>query len=117
MKLEEKEAKKFGGDKGKTRKVHELGQDIDALEKAKEASNKEFERIQERNIEELARFAKEKEVDFSSMLLGFAKVQAALYERSVKVWRDVEAAVKEAGQAKQEEEEELTTNNPIAYDS
>ena len=117
VKLEEKEAKKFGGDKGKTRKVHELGQDIDALEKAKEASNKEFERIQERNIEELARFAKEKEVDFSSMLLGFAKVQAALYERSVKVWRDVEAAVKEAGQAKQEEEEELTTNNPIAYDS
>mmetsp|Transcript_2633 Transcript_2633/g.6308 ORF Transcript_2633/g.6308 Transcript_2633/m.6308 type:complete len:569 (-) Transcript_2633:571-2277(-) len=120
VKLEEKEAKKFGGDKGKTRKVHELNMDIEALEKAKETGSKEFDRIQERNLEELTRFEKEKQVDFSVMLLGFAKVQAALYERSVKVWRDVESAMKDA-QAEDEaakraaEEAEVETTNPLAY--
>jgi sorting nexin-1/2 len=114
QKLEAKESKKFGGDKGKTRKVHELTQDVEALAKAKKAASKEFLKIQDRNIEELERFAKEKEVDFSAMLLGFAKVQAALYERTVKVWRDVESAAQEAAET-QEEEETAGVTNPLTY--
>lgn len=111
-KLEEAGKTKFGGDRNKTRKVHELNQDCEALEQAKEASYKEFQRIQERNVEELERFAKEKEVDFSQMLIGYAKVQAALAERTAMVWKDLGDDLK-AGQ-EEEEEDVKHTVNPMA---
>ncbi len=110
-KLEEKSAGKLGGDKSKTRKVHELRLDIEALEKAKKAALEECERIAERNKEEIQRFMAEKKADFSAMLLGFAKVQAALWQRSAEVWKA--AATQEEG-GEEEEETEIVTNNPIS---
>ncbi|QDZ17546.1 sorting nexin 2a [Chloropicon primus] len=105
-KLEAKSAGKLGGDKGKTRKVHELQLDIEALEKAKKAAHEECERIAERNKEEVARFVVEKKADMATMLLGFAKVQAALWQRTADVWK--------AAAGEEEQDEEITTENPLA---
>mmetsp|Transcript_2540 Transcript_2540/g.5986 ORF Transcript_2540/g.5986 Transcript_2540/m.5986 type:complete len:588 (+) Transcript_2540:207-1970(+) len=118
MQLEEQGKNKFGGDKGKTRKVYELKQDIEALEKGSEAARKEFERIAERNKEELARFYAQKERDLAIMLTGYAKVQAALAERAAVVWEDIQDAMNDEqqdnGASSSSPEEEITTVNPVA---
>ena len=98
--------------------LYELKQDIEALEKGSEAARKEFERIAERNKEELARFYAQKERDLAIMLTGYAKVQAALAERAAVVWEDIQDAMNDEqqdnGASSSSPEEEITTVNPVA---
>ena len=109
-KLEAKSAGKLGGSSSMTRKVHELQMDVEALEKAKKAASDECGRIAERNREEVQRFVVEKKQDMSAMLLGFAKVQAALWQRSAEVWKQAALSPEEVA------DEEITTENPLADD-
>jgi len=52
----------------------------------------------------------EKKQDMSAMLLGFAKVQAALWQRSAEVWKQAALSPEEVA------DEEITTENPLADD-
>ena len=40
----------FGGDKGKTRRVHNLQSDVAALEAALEAAQAEYDKVMDRNL-------------------------------------------------------------------
>ena len=44
----------FGGDKGKTRRVHNLQADVAALEAALEAAKAEYDRVLDRNLKVLS---------------------------------------------------------------
>ncbi|CAL5229150.1 g12424 [Coccomyxa viridis] len=87
--LEESGQQVFGGDKGKTRRVHNLQADVAALEAALEAAKAEYDRVLDRNLKEVQRWEKDRAEDFGVMLNQFAGMEVAFHERSRDVWQEV----------------------------
>eukprot|EP00899_Mesostigma_viride_P000875 jgi/Mesvir1/10789/Mv13844-RA.1 len=86
-KLEAQSSQVFGGDKTRSRKVSDLAQEVERTAAAKEAAERKFATIQERNRSEFARLDAERARDFASMLIGFAHTQAAYADMCAEIWR------------------------------
>ncbi|EIE22906.1 hypothetical protein COCSUDRAFT_66447 [Coccomyxa subellipsoidea C-169] len=87
--LEQEGSQVFGGDKGKTRRVANLQSDVAALEAAIEAAGAEYNRVLERNLKEMQRWAADRGRDFTTMLNQFAGMEVAFHERCRDVWLEV----------------------------
>lgn len=70
-----------------------LGVGAQACEASQRAAVAEYERIKSRNLDEWERLTNERQHDFSLMLSGVARVQAAHAERAASVWLAVSITI------------------------
>lgn len=87
--LENEGSKVFGGDKGKSRKIMNLQNDVAALEASLTAAEAEYAKILERNKQELERWRATRASGFTSMLDHYGRVESAYAQRSLGVWLGV----------------------------
>mmetsp|Transcript_30233 Transcript_30233/g.41845 ORF Transcript_30233/g.41845 Transcript_30233/m.41845 type:complete len:619 (+) Transcript_30233:130-1986(+) len=88
-KLETHKAKVFGGEKNHQRRVEDLRKEIEACENSHRCAVQEYGRIKSRNLSEWDRVCAQRQADFSHMLAGLARVEAALAVRSAAIWLQV----------------------------
>ncbi|GAQ79708.1 Sorting nexins and related PX domain-containing proteins [Klebsormidium nitens] len=86
-KLEAQSSKIFGGDTSRTRKIADLNREVAATDEALLAAKQEYEKIKERNREEIERFDRERHADFHQMLAGFVRTQVAYNEKAASFWQ------------------------------
>ncbi|CAL8464753.1 g4288 [Coccomyxa elongata] len=87
--LEQEGSQVFGGDKGKTRRVANLQSDVAALEAAIDSAKAEYDKVLDRNMKEMQRWASDRSCDFATMLNQFAGMEVAFHERCRDVWLEV----------------------------
>mmetsp|Transcript_7789 Transcript_7789/g.14719 ORF Transcript_7789/g.14719 Transcript_7789/m.14719 type:complete len:651 (-) Transcript_7789:276-2228(-) len=85
-KLDEQKSRVFGAQEKHQKRVDDLAREIQACEASQRAAVAEYERIKSRNLDEWERLTNERQHDFSLMLSGVARVQAAHAERAASVW-------------------------------
>ncbi|KAK9866902.1 hypothetical protein WJX84_001593 [Apatococcus fuscideae] len=78
--------KVFGGDKGKERKVQGLQNDMATLEQSTSAAEQEYDKVMDRNHQELVRWKAGRAEAFTTMLDNIAKVEVGYHERMHKLW-------------------------------
>ncbi|XP_002962419.2 sorting nexin 2B isoform X2 [Selaginella moellendorffii] len=76
----------FGGDK---RKIEETKAAIASSEEACASARKEYDRIKERNWEEIERYEVNRQTDLFEMLKGFVQTQVGYAEKLGKAWSEV----------------------------
>lgn len=75
-----------GGDLGRSQRLQKMRDEVAGLEAAIAAGRAEYERVKERNIEEIERHKQEKEAVFLRMTVDQARVQGLYKEREREVW-------------------------------
>lgn len=75
-----------GGDVGRSQRLQKMRDEVAGLEAAIAAGRGEYERVKERNIEEIERHKQEKEAVFLKMTTDQATVQGLYKERERQVW-------------------------------
>lgn len=73
----------------KMKKVDALKNEVAALEIALEAAEGEYEKVKQRNVEELVRWQEERSLAYASMVESYGRVCAAYEERGMEVWNGV----------------------------
>jgi len=100
---------KLAPDITKHAKIEQLKRELEETNRLAENARREYDCIRARQSNEFARSEKERVEDFSSMLLGLARVQVAQAERTLSVWRNL---AEELGASPEEWSETLNSPTP-----